>query len=56
MIQIQAWQVDIHLGKLDLRLLVRTEKLKGILKLHCCFEVKVTSPEPVLLAPFEAVA
>ena len=34
MIQIQAWQVDSHLGKLDLGLLVRTDKLKGILKLY----------------------
>ena len=33
MIQIQAWQVDFHLGKLDLGLLVRMDKLKGILKL-----------------------
>ena len=34
MIQIQAWQVDFHQGKLDLGLLVRTDKLKGILKLY----------------------
>ena len=35
MIQIQVWQVDFHQGgKLDLGLLVRTDKLKGILKLY----------------------
>ena len=34
MIQIQAWQVDFHQGKLDLGLLIRTDKLKGILKLY----------------------
>ena len=32
--QIQAWQVDFHLGQLDLGLLDKTEKLKGILKLY----------------------
>ena len=31
---IQAWQVNFHPGKLDLGLLVRTDKLKGIFKLH----------------------
>ena len=35
MIQIQAWQVDFHPGKLDLGLLIWMDKLKGILKLHC---------------------
>ena len=34
MIQVQAWQVDYHQGKLDLGLLLRTDKLKGILKLY----------------------
>ena len=34
MIQIQAWQVDFHLGKLDLGLLIQTDMLKGILKLY----------------------
>ena len=37
MIQIYAWQVNFHPGKLDLGLLVRTDKLdklKGILKLY----------------------
>ena len=34
MIHIQAWQVDFHLGKLDLGLLVRTDKTKGIPKLY----------------------
>ena len=34
MIEIQAWQVDFHPGKLDLGLLMWTDKLKGILKLY----------------------
>ena len=34
MIQIQAWQIDFHQGKFDLGLLVRADKLKGILKLY----------------------
>ena len=34
MIQIKAWQVDFHPGKLDLGLLIWTDKLKGILKLY----------------------
>ena len=34
MIQIQAWQVDFHQGKSDLGLLIRMDKLKGILKLY----------------------
>ena len=34
MIQIQACQDNFHPGKLDLGLLVWTDKLKGILKLY----------------------
>ena len=34
MIQIQAGQVDFHLGKLDLGLRIQMDKLKGILKLY----------------------
>ena len=34
MIQISAWQVDFHWGRLDLGLLIQTDKLKGILKLY----------------------
>ena len=34
MIQIQAWQIYFHLGKLDLGLLVQTDKLKDIPKLY----------------------
>ena len=34
MIQVLAWQVDFHSGKLDLGLLVPTDTLKGILKLY----------------------
>ena len=34
MIQIQALQVDLHLGKLDLGLLIRMDMLKGILRLY----------------------
>ena len=34
MIEIQAWQIDFHSGKLDLGLLIWTDKLKGILKLY----------------------
>ena len=34
MIQIKAWQVDFHPGKLDLGLLIWMDQLKGILKLY----------------------
>ena len=34
MIQTQAWQVNFHLGKLYLSLLVQMNNLKGILKLY----------------------
>ena len=34
MIQILGWQVDFHLGKLDLGLLVWMDELKGIFKLY----------------------
>ena len=34
MIQIHAWQVNFQRDKLDLGLLVRMDKLKGILKLY----------------------
>ena len=30
----QAWQIDFHQGKFDLRLLVRADKLQEILKLY----------------------
>ena len=37
MIQIQVRQVDFHPGKLDWGLLVRMDKLNGILKLYTGF-------------------
>ena len=37
MIQIQAWQVDFHLGKLGLGLLVRMDKLEGNSKVINCY-------------------
>ena len=39
MIQIHAWQVDFHLGKLDLGLLIQMDKLKGILKLYTVTDI-----------------
>ena len=46
MIEIQAWQVDFDRDKLDLELLVWTDKLKGILKLY-------TASNLLLLQKFE---
>ena len=37
MIQIQAWKVDFHPGKLNLGLLIRTDKLKRILNYTVLF-------------------
>ena len=39
---IQAWQVNFHPGKLDLGLLDRTDKLKGIFKLHADKDIHIT--------------
>ena len=32
----KSWQINCHLGKFNLRLLVRTDKLRWILKLYIC--------------------
>ena len=56
MIQIQAWQVHFHLGKLDLGLLVRMDKLKGILKLYTVITPVFTLGKPSFFEKIQAVA